>query len=57
MTSFTIGLFTQVSDSGPHGPLVSVVRWSFPFQNNRINLDLSYKTDLDIWDCFGRVNS
>ena len=25
------------------------------FQNNPKNLDLSYKTDLDIWDCLGRV--
>ena len=28
----------------------------FPFQNNPIYLDLSYKTDLDIWDCFRREN-
>ena len=27
----------------------------FPLQNNLKNLDLSYKTDLDPWDCFGRV--
>ena len=27
----------------------------FSFQNNPENLDLSYKTDLDIWDCLGRV--
>ena len=25
----------------------------FSFQNNPRNLDLSYKTDLDFWDCFG----
>ena len=24
-------------------------------QNNPKNLDQSYKTDLDIWDCLGRV--
>ena len=24
----------------------------FPFQNNHKYLDLSYKTDLDFWDCF-----
>ena len=29
----------------------------FSFQNNSKNLDLFYKTDLDIWDCLGRVNS
>ena len=27
----------------------------FPFQNNPENLDLSYKTDLDLWDCLGLV--
>ena len=26
----------------------------FPFQNNLRDLDLSCKTDLDLWDCFGR---
>ena len=25
-----------------------------PFLNNLKDLDLSYKTDLDLWDCFGR---
>ena len=24
MRSLTVGLFTQVSDSGPHGPLVTI---------------------------------
>ena len=28
----------------------------FSFQNNPKDLDLSYKTDLDLWDCLGRVN-
>ena len=27
----------------------------FPFQNNPKNLDPSYKMDLDLWDCLGRV--
>ena len=27
----------------------------FSFQNNPKNLDPSYKTDLDLWDCLGRV--
>ena len=27
----------------------------FSFQNNSKNLDPSYKTDLDFWDCLGRV--
>ena len=30
-------------------------RCFFSFQNNPKNLDLSYKTDLDLWDCLGRV--
>ena len=27
----------------------------FSFQNNLKNLDPSYKMDLDLWDCLGRV--
>ena len=34
----------------------SVIRWSlFSFQNNPKGLDPSYKTDLDLSDCLGRV--
>ena len=34
----------------------SVIRQCFfPFQNNPNNLDTSYKTDLDLWDCLGTV--
>ena len=29
----------------------------FSFQNNPNSLDQSYKTDLDFWDCFGRIKS
>ena len=29
----------------------------FLFQNNSKDLDLSYKTDLDLWDCFGKDKS
>ena len=28
----------------------------FSFQNNLRNLEQSYKTALDLWDCLGRVN-
>ena len=36
--------------------IYSVIRQSFlSFQNDPKNLDLSYETDLDIWDCLGRV--
>ena len=27
----------------------------FSFQNNPKNLDPSYKTNLDLWDCLGRI--
>ena len=27
----------------------------FPSQNNPKDLDPSFKTDLDLWDCLGRV--
>ena len=30
---------------------------NFPLQNNPKNLDLSYKTDLDFWDCFWKGNT
>ena len=33
----------------------SVIRPSYFFQNNAKDLDHSYKTDLDLWDCLGRV--
>ena len=32
-----------------------VTRHFFPFQNNPKDLDSSYKTDLDLWNCLGRV--
>ena len=28
----------------------------FSSQNNHKNLDPSYKMDLDLWDCLGRIN-
>ena len=28
----------------------------FSFQNNPKDLDPSYKMDLDLWDCLGKVN-
>ena len=36
-------------------PISLVIRHFFSFQNNPKNLDLAYKTDLDLWDCLGRV--
>ena len=36
----------------------SVIRRRFlSFQNNPKNLDPSYQTDLDLWDCLGRVKT
>ena len=33
-----------------------IIRWSFfSFQNKPKDLDPSYKMDLDLWDCSGRV--
>ena len=32
-----------------------VIRHFLSFQNTPKNLDLSYKTDLDLWDCIGRA--
>ena len=44
-----------VSNPGPltyeSGALL--IRQGFPLQNNPKNLDMSYKKDLDFWDCFG----
>ena len=31
----------------------SVIRWICFLQYNPKNLDLSYKMDLDLWDCLG----
>ena len=32
----------------------SAIRRNFSFKNIPKNLDSSYKTDLNIWDCLGR---
>ena len=38
-------------------PMKFCYKKGFPVQNSTQNLDLSYKTDLDIWDCFERKNN
>ena len=40
-----------------HNSISLVIRWGifFSYQNNPKNLDPSYKMDLDLWDCLGRV--
>ena len=37
--------------------IFSIMRRGVPCQNNLKNLDLSYKTDLEFWDCFGSESS
>ena len=47
--------------SGPRSQRVldTIFLWlydrGFSFENNPKDLDLSYKTDLDLWDCLGSV--
>ena len=38
-----------------HTPKVGYKTDFFSFQNNPKDLDPSCKTDLDLWDCLGRV--
>ena len=40
-----------------HGGITCVLQTHFSssFQNNPKNLDPSYKMDLDLWECLGRV--
>ena len=35
-------------------PILKHLYQFLPFLNNPKDLDLSYKMDLDLWDCFGR---
>ena len=43
MMSLTFGLFTQVSDSGPQGPLVVIVKTNvFGIDGGRLVLGLFY---------------
>ena len=34
----------------------AAIKWGILFHNSPKKLDLSYKTDLAFWDCFGRFN-
>ena len=43
----------QSTDNEPH--FFDYKTEFFSFQNNPKNLDLSYKTVLDLWECLGRV--
>ena len=44
MMSLTFGLFTQVSGSGPLGPLVFTnLRWSQTSFVNVVNMEVAYK--------------
>ena len=56
MERFSSGYPQSVSIHSKAYHIFSETRWSFfPFQNNPKNLDLSYKTDLDLWYCLGRI--
>ena len=47
-----VPLYSQIR---PNCRIYSVIRRSFSFHNNSENLDPSYKTDLDLCDCLGKV--
>ena len=52
----TSWLNIEISSENLDYCISSVIGQSFfSFQNNLKNLDPSYKMDLDIWDCLGRV--
>ena len=47
---------SREANRNSHYRISPVIRQGFfPFQNNPKNLDSSYKMDLNIWDCLGRV--
>ena len=50
---FWLSLINLISEDLPYFFAYKTV--FFSFQNNPKNLDPSYKTDLDLWDCLGRV--
>ena len=51
-----INVIILVTDSSLlHTVFLRLLDGVFSFQNNPKNLDLSYKTDLDLKDCLGRV--
>ncbi|MEW8546308.1 MAG: hypothetical protein AB2693_22555 [Candidatus Thiodiazotropha sp.] len=53
-----VGKVEQDSQNIPSSTVfIRLYDGGFLFQNNFKNLDLSYKTDLDICDCFERENS
>ena len=45
---------SRMSTNNQISPTQFAVIRVLPFLNNPKDLDLSYKTDLDFWDCFGR---
>ena len=45
---------SRMNTNNQISPLHFAVIRVLPFLNNPKDLDLSYKTDLDFWDCFGR---
>ena len=45
----------QLNKHRYHISLIIRQEFFLSFQNNAKNLDPSYKMDLDLWDCLGRV--
>ena len=54
----SLGMYT-VLPQVLYGGIIRVLQTQFSssFQNNPKNLDLSHKTDLDLWDCLGEVKN
>ena len=46
---FTVDVKQQIKSNLCNFAIIQVLH----FQNNLNDLDPSYKTDLDLWDCFG----
>ena len=51
---FPLSRMTTNNQISPLKFCYTVICNFFPFQNNPKDLDPSYKTDLDFWDCFGK---
>ena len=51
----SIEILFAASRLSTHYHISSVIRQSFSLPEQSQNLDPSYKMDLDLWDCLGRV--
>ena len=46
--------FVPLTSNNKISPMKVCYNTNLPFLNHPKDLDLSYKTDLDLWGCFGR---